>query len=307
MRTGLERHVKHERWGNAAASASNLSELELTLGELANAVSDAVQSVTYADQSKLAFHQKSKRGTLADTLHQAGRLDEAGELFREAETMQAEYQPDYPLLYSLTGFRYCDLLLVVPERAAWKALLGLTTDHGQQKTCNAVAERAAKIFEWRGTGDSLLDIALDYLTLGRAAFYASILEASPPSTCQESIQLAIDGLRRAGVQHYLPLGLLTLAWLHTLEDNHTGPDSAQADLDEALEIAERGPMPLFMADIHLHRARLFFRTTPYPWHNPDGTPRGAKDDLAEARRLIEKHGYWRRKEELEDAERVIGK
>jgi hypothetical protein len=25
-------------------------------------------------------------------------------------------------------------------------------------------------------------------------------------------------------------------------------------------------------------------------------------DLAEARRLIERHGYWRRKEELEDAE-----
>ncbi|MGA8148172.1 MAG: hypothetical protein WB870_11440 [Gallionellaceae bacterium] len=27
----------------------------------------------------------------------------------------------------------------------------------------------------------------------------------------------------------------------------------------------------------------------------------------QTRRLIEKHGYWRRKEELEDAERVIGK
>ena len=28
-------------------------------------------------------------------------------------------------------------------------------------------------------------------------------------------------------------------------------------------------------------------------------------DLAEARRLIEKHGYWRRKEELEDAGAAI--
>ena len=42
-------------------------------------------------------------------------------------------------------------------------------------------------------------------------------------------------------------------------------------------------------------------------YNEDGTPRSAKDDLADARRLIEKHGYWRRKEELEDAERAIGK
>jgi hypothetical protein len=47
-----------------------------------------------------------------------------------------------------------------------------------------------------------------------------------------------------------------------------------------------------MADIHLHRARLFGlskdRPANYPWTSP-------QDDLAEARRLIEKHGYWRRR------------
>ena len=47
----------------------------------------------------------------------------------------------------------------------------------------------------------------------------------------------------------------------------------------------------------------YLRETPYPWNqNSDGTPRGPADDLAAARRLIEKYGYWRRKEELEDAE-----
>jgi hypothetical protein len=58
------------------------------------------------------------------------------------------------------------------------------------------------------------------------------------------------------------------------------------------------PMPLFLADIHLYRARLFFREAEYPWQS-------AQHDLAEARRLIEKHGYWRRKEELDDAEAAI--
>ena len=74
-----------------------------------------------------------------------------------------------------------------------------------------------------------------------------------------------------------------------------GETSAQGDLDEAWEIAERGPMPLFLADIHLHRARPFHAVTPYPWTSPHA-------DLAAARRLIEKHGYGRRKEELGDAE-----
>ena len=102
--------------------------------------------------------------------------------------------------------------------------------------------------------------------------------------------------------------LLTRAWLQSLSGPRTGPESAQSDLDEAWEIAERGPMPLFLADIHLHRARLFGKLKlqsrsqkakeAYPWESPQA-------DLAEARRLIYKHGYLRRKEELEDAEQAL--
>jgi hypothetical protein len=109
----------------------------------------------------------------------------------------------------------------------------------------------------------------------------------------------VNGLRSAGAQQYLLLGLLTRAWLRFLTGARTGPESAQSDLNEAWEIAERGPMPLLMADIVLHRARLFGlsedRPASYPWTCP-------QTDLAEARRLIEKHGYGRRKEELEDAD-----
>ena len=87
----------------------------------------------------------------------------------------------------------------------------------------------------------------------------------------------------------------------TLSVTQAGPDSAQSDLDEAWEIAERGPMPLFLADIHLHRARLFgglkseANDAKYTWQSPAA-------DLAAACGLIEKHGYRRRMEELADAE-----
>lgn len=37
--------------------------------------------------------------------------------------MQAERQPDYPLLYSHPSFKYCDLLLDAPERTAWQRVL----------------------------------------------------------------------------------------------------------------------------------------------------------------------------------------
>jgi hypothetical protein len=317
MRAGLEMAVRHEDWKNAAVGAANLSELELTLGKLAGALGNAEQSVTYADRSDVASLRIFRRTTHADALHQAGRGDDAEARFREAEQMQAEWQSAYPLLYSLRGFQYCDLLLSEAEREAGKA-------EGERKNdeclalCRAVAERGAKMFEWRLPSDPLLDIALDHLTLGRCALYAAILESrsrqresaqtSSPPTSEESqrgfttsateLDHAVSGLRRAGMQDHLPRGLLTRAWLRSLTGPRTGPESAQSDLDEAWEIAERGPMPLFLADIHLYRARLFFREATYPWQSP-------RHDLAEARRLIFKHGYLRRKEELEDAEAAL--
>ncbi|HUI26037.1 MAG TPA: hypothetical protein VL403_08105 [Candidatus Kryptonia bacterium] len=114
------------------------------------------------------------------------------------------------------------------------------------------------------------------------------------------------GLRRARTQHMTPHSLLTRAWLRFLASARTdstsspqaGSKTVQSDLDEAWDIAERGPMKLFMADIHLHRARLFFREAAYPWESPQA-------DLAAAEKLINQCGYHRRDEELADAKQAI--
>jgi tetratricopeptide (TPR) repeat protein len=307
-RKALERPISQDNWEHASIAAGNLSELELTLGELAAAVADAERAVDYADRSEVAFESWGKRSIHADALHQVGRRAEAEGHFEEAERIQAEAQPALPVLYSVSGFRYCDLLLADVERAAWQRTLGRTVAGGPtlRASCHAVSQRAEKTLGWAEQADaSLLSIALDHLTLGRAALYAAIL-GSPGADLRSAgaeSDAAVSGLRRAGTLLHLPPGLLTRAWQRSRMAATPGPESAQADLDEAWEIAERGPMPLFQADVHLHRARLFHDVTPYPWAtDPDGNPRGPRHDLADARRLIEKHGYWRRKEELEDAE-----
>ena len=130
----------------------------------------------------------------------------------------------------------------------------------QRDACRAVSQRAAQTLKWVTGKLGLLNEALDHLTLGRAALYRAILENSDfrlLASDLSHIDAAVAGLRRAGTQDHLPRGLLTRAWLRFLTDARTGAESAQTDLDEAWEIAERGPMRLFMADIHLHRARLF--------------------------------------------------
>ena len=247
----------------------------------------------------------ASRTTLADALHQAGRRAEAETRFREAEQMQEEDQPDYPLLYSLRGFRYCDLLLAAPERAAWQQMQ--RSEVGGQRSelvgaCRAVAQRAAQTLKWvrRRPGTSLLDFALDHLTLGRAALYEAILTQSAIGNWQSEIDQAVAGLRRAGTQDDFPTASSPAPGCGVSPARAPVPTSAQADLDEAWDIAERGPMRLFLADIHLYRARLFFREEHYPWQSP-------QEDLAAAARLIEQCGYGRRKEELADAEAAIGR
>jgi tetratricopeptide (TPR) repeat protein len=309
MKAALSMGVGQKDWRNVATGFSNLSALELTLGDVAGAVQDAEQCVAFAERSGDAFARMFTRTTHADALHQAGRRTEAEAYFREAEQIQVESHPGHPPLFSVSGFRYWELLMSGVELAAGK-VEAATNEPLLSTACRAVAERGAKALQIVMNGSrSLLDIALSHLALGRADLYAAILDSRGDAsegaqrdldTAATELAHAVSCLHRAGQQQYLPLGLLSRALLRSLTGARTGPDSAQSDLDEAWDIAERGPMPLFMADIHLYRARLFFREPKYPekWQS-------AQHDLAEARRLIEKHGYWRRKEELEDAEAAI--
>lgn len=310
MRAALEMRVQSEAWKSAAITAGNLCEQDLTLGELPAAVQDAEQSVSHADRSGDSFMRMTSRATRANVLHQTGHRADALLGFREAQRMQQKRQPNTPLLYSLPGFRYADLLLADCERATWQGAALAQTKPAQgaaahQETLHAVRQRSIQKLNWSASanGVSLLDIALEHLTLARTALFIALLTPAEPDAtelaqaCSEA-NAAVADLRRAGLQGYRPFGLLTRSWMRAITGPLTGPDSAQADLDEAWDIAERGPMRLHMADIHLYRARLFFREAHYPWESPEA-------DLATARELIERCGYGRRKEELDDAEAAL--
>jgi hypothetical protein len=73
MRAVTELTTKLDDWTNAAIDASNLSELELTLGQVTAAITDGEQSVTFADRLDDSFEKQTGRVILADALHQAAR------------------------------------------------------------------------------------------------------------------------------------------------------------------------------------------------------------------------------------------
>jgi hypothetical protein len=311
--------VKQKNWKEAAINANNLSELQLTLGDVAQAVTSGTRSSRYADQSLDIFWRMGTRTTHADALHQAGDTAAAFALFREAEQFQQERQPSYPCLYSLSGFRYCDLLLA-------------------QGSTAEVLDRAEQTIKYAKEGwYSLLDIALDQLTLGRThlvgaslagdSYEEDRLQGKLLQQAGEWLGQAVAGLRAAGYQYYLPLGLLARAALH----RHTHDFArARQDLQEVFEIADGG-MRLHLTDYHLEMARLLVAEEAHS-HSGDNSvenrvhgtllqdtspsiaqrERGAGGEglqyhVAEAARLINETGYHRRDVELAELQQQLAK
>jgi hypothetical protein len=150
-----------------------------------------------------------------------------------------------------------------------------------------VRERAARALKIATRNRWILDISLDHLALGRAHLLALQRgTAGDLAQAASHLQHAVDGLRRAGTQHHLPLGLLARAALHTHTRDFT---AARHDLDAALTLATRCGFRLHEADAHLGQARLALA---------EGCPTIAREHLAKARRLVEATGYHRRDDEL---------
>ncbi|MFL6203436.1 MAG: hypothetical protein ACJ76J_30080, partial [Thermoanaerobaculia bacterium] len=103
----------------------------------------------------------------------------------------------------------------------------------------------------------------------------------------EHLDHAVEGLRRAGTEHNLPWALLARAALRRHRDDLP---AAEADLSEALEIAERGSMRLHECDAHLEWARLCRQR---------GDRDGLERHVAQARKLVEETDYGRRRREVE--------
>jgi tetratricopeptide (TPR) repeat protein len=289
MQGGLEIAIRQENWKVAAVASGNLAELELALGDVAAAQHDAERAVVLSDRHGVVLHRMRKRTVHGEALHALGRRAKAMTRFREAEQLQSRIEPDYPLLYAAHGFRYGDLLLADAERGAWAHVLGL--DEGPEITAllastHSIAQRMSQTLRWaEENGLSMISSALDHLTLGRAALYQAVLGEAALDGAHAELEQAVAALRLAGQPIFIPAGLLTLGWLLFLEG-----DSAKATdaFEEAREIAEGGSMKLHLADIHLHRGRL--------WKDAAALSRG--------RDLVMECGYLRRQEELEDAARA---
>ena len=286
MQADLEMATKQKDLRGCAQEAGNLSELYLTLGEVKKTVDYAQQSVDFADQSGEWESKLFGLAPFAEALHQAGEFKESENVFHKLENHQKKNQPEYPYLYGLRGFRFCDLLL-------------------SQGKVREVLERAGKALEWAEefARAPILDFAMNKLSLGRAYLLEAVSkgkskkakgtskEWEPESVglgkAADFLNQAVDGLRAAGTQHHIAKSLFARAELYRFQRSWK---KAWADLEEAKEVAERGEMNLYMADYHLEAARLSL--------DQGERLKKAREHLEEARERIKKIGYHRRDPEV---------
>ena len=176
----------------------------------------------------------------------------------------------------------------------------------------------------------LLDIAHDTLTLGRAHHGLACVSATrEPATrprgadaraAANFLDQAVDGLRAAGKNRISPAACSPAPRSAAIVGDFP---AAARDLDEVEEIAEPGPMRLFLCDLALERARLALArreafaplnglveasaAAPAP---PDAAEAArlleeARAQLAVARKLVAECGYHKRDEEVAELDAVL--
>jgi len=266
LQGSLDGATNKKDWPTAAKVASNISQLYLILGEIQQSLRFAEKCRELADKCGFPANKPVNYATYASVLHQLGRLNEAEEWFNKAEKIQREIVPPTPILYSVRGFEFCDLLLT-------------------QEKYNEVLDRGEKIKSLysRFSGASLLDQALNNLSLGCAHMMKA--QKQPNGDYSEAkiyLDMAIDGLRRAGQQDHLPRGFLKRAELRIIMGSF---DKAKDDLETAYSIANRSHMRLFEADCHIGHSALYIAT---------GEKDKAKESLFIAKKMIADIGYYRR-------------
>lgn len=294
---------------DASVAASNLAASELSIGEIRTAMETGYKSKEIADRTGDIRQRIFRRAFFSEVLLAAGEDTQAEQLLVEAEKLQGQNQPEYPRLYAIQGYQYWNLLLAKSE---W----------------SAVRKRANQALKWGEEQHLPLGMGLNFLALGRAYLGKALTQQgrrrlfrNDAKAADINIGSAVERLRSAGTTHHLPRSLLARSVFRRSVGDW---DGTARDLDEVEEIAEPGPMRLFLCDMALERARLALaRIEAFAPLNgmleKDNPPKPAVPSDAQIAELkneaekqikiaedyITKCGYHRRDEELAELQAVL--
>lgn len=269
MQGNIKLAIRLENWLEAALGSNNYCELKLVTGDIKASIESGRLGLTYVDRTNDDFQRTINRATFGNALHQAMAIDDAIRLFEEAELIQQKREPEYPRLYSLYGFRYCELLLDLNR-------------------ISEVLERFEEFLKWRRPTDHLLRIASEHLVGGRA-----YLNMNNWTEAIYWLNIAVSDLRSAGHIWMLPFGVLSRA---SCFRNMQDYSAARLDLEEVFDISKQSKMRLHLSEYHLESAKLWLA---------EGMFDNARRNIKAATDLIESTGYIRLLSQLKELQKKV--
>ncbi|MFO0927452.1 MAG: serine/threonine-protein kinase [Gemmataceae bacterium] len=284
VEASLQGYIRRDQPRWAAHEARHQSELHLLLGNLDRALAYAEQGVRLADRGGDGYQRYAERAVVGAALHHLGRTTEAVRAFEQAEAILRSIHPDIGVLYSLWGYRYCDLLL----------------DLGCLEVVFQRSERMQRFWQ-QGLherdpegGLGLISSAVHALVLARARLLEAMAnDRSGLPACRPLMEQALKELHTSGRLDAIPLGyLLRAAYSRVIGDLRGG----FKDVREALTIAKRGRMKLYEADGHLESCRLYLAM---------GETERARASLAQADMLVADTGYHRRDKDVIELKEMV--
>ena len=261
--------VEREKWALASTLSETISEEQLILGRISEAIETAHRGIKYSDKSDRPLKKVQSRAAYAKALHQAGDTKQALSHFEASGKIHTTENIDTPYLYSTWG--YYDLMIEL----------------GQS---NHVFEMIKKQQKLLTNFETELTPAYGLLDLAHVLFSVKAFSAAA-----NSVEKAVSVFQKSGVKNLLPLALLTRASLSRQTNNFV---KAHQDLQEVYDIAHPSGMRLYLTDYHLEMARLLLKQ----WQQQlldDSAQADIQNHIASAVKLIDETGYHRRDKEVE--------
>ncbi len=327
MQTSFESHKKlantKEKEGRkqyqwSALRARHLAELNLTLGNIPQALEFSKQSVELANTSHNKYEAFVERTVLASVCHHRG--DDTGKvqtLFKDATEKLTDYTTKQdPVLYSLWGFRYCEFLLHDANLAAFSdddkllCKANADTEEALKLVCAIKRYRAKfdpdeRIDEEDGLG--LVGTGLEYFCDVNTRFLRAVIRRSAFDLAQHTAEFneALKRLRSAGRRDFIPYPLIAQSrhWCVALDREvaHCDRDETerliQNALNEAIALATGGEHQNKRGTMQLHLADCYIAQSWY--HVIVGNADAAQLSIDDASEIVMETGYGRRKHELE--------
>jgi tetratricopeptide (TPR) repeat protein len=327
LRKALVLAHRQENWTTAASAATTLSEVYRARGDLSTALQFAQQSVAYVKSADVPADVALRSRTfLGFAQYWVGQFEAAKATFQEAEDVQKHAHPERPMLHSVLGYMYCELLLdhlesqrgdLTPTqfKQAWCALYrriqraltfaqhdGLPCDIGLQH----VSMGRLYILAWERHGAEAIAGGLTTRLGTRSEMHPSGMENTSPRTALDQalrhLTDAVEYLRESHHLNYLPRALLTRAALYRLHDHF---DLAHNDINEALDIAQSSAMDFYQADAHLEKAALHLAAYRVSAHEDHFRHASVSTDRAKT--LMHQMGYYRRQRQVLELEAALQK